>query len=86
MALTLGNRKKHQRESGYMFEQSQVDKLYPGAKIYAPMKFWSLPKNKIHMKKRYAKMGNILDRLKKMETGINFRKLQMGLHIYLVEA
>ena len=49
-----------------MFEQSQVDKLYPGAKIYAPMKFWSLPKNKIHMIEEICENGeNTLDRLKR---------------------
>lgn len=61
-----------------MFEQSQVDKLYPGAKIYAPMKFWSLPKNKIHMIEEICENGEYFGQTKKDGNWHQFSKAADG--------
>lgn len=61
-----------------MFEQSKIDKLYPGAKIYGAMKFWSLPKNKIHMIEEMCGNGDYFGQTKKDGNWYEFSKAEDG--------
>lgn len=61
-----------------MFNQEKVDKLYPGAKIYKAMRFWSLPKHRVDMIEELCENGEYFGQTKKDGNWYEFSKASDG--------
>lgn len=61
-----------------MFNQKEVDILYPEAMVFGAMKFWSLPKNKTHMIEELCNSGKYYGQTKKDGNWYEYSKAATG--------